>query len=121
MKNLSSNFTVTSRDRHQFIFRNKTDPPDVGKYNPISSLVIPKVPEANFNKPIEYSQDATQKKIDLEFNQTHICNHLIKNICAASGMLQSHKKALKSEDLRDKKKHLNSKEVIETESSIDGT
>ena len=36
-------------------------------------------------------------------------------------MLQTHKKALKSEDLRDKKKHLNSKEVIETESSIDGT
>jgi Spy/CpxP family protein refolding chaperone len=33
-KNCSPSFQVTSRDRHQFIFRNKTNPPDVGKYSP---------------------------------------------------------------------------------------
>ena len=48
MKNLTSNFTVTSRDRHQFIFRNKTGPPDVGKYNPNTALVEPTPMKANF-------------------------------------------------------------------------
>ena len=33
-KHLSSNFTVTTRDEHQFIYRNKTNAPELGKYNP---------------------------------------------------------------------------------------
>lgn len=69
MKNLTSNFAATSRERHQFIFRNKTGPPDVGKYNPNTSLVEPTSLKANFKKYEEFSKRAAQVKLDLEFEK----------------------------------------------------
>jgi len=50
LKKLSSNFRATEREQLQHIYRNKTDPPDVGKYSPIMSLVSPRSGVTNFQK-----------------------------------------------------------------------
>jgi hypothetical protein len=49
-KNFSSNFITTSREQHQHTFRNKTMPPDIGKYNPRMESVDKKTPGASIPK-----------------------------------------------------------------------
>ena len=48
-RNLTANFQTTSRDHHQFIFRNKTDPPEVGKYHPTTIQIDKKVKVVNLD------------------------------------------------------------------------
>ena len=56
LKKLSSNFRATEREQLQHINRNKTEPPDVGKYSPNMSLVSPRSGVTNFQKQMEYSK-----------------------------------------------------------------
>ena len=48
-RNLTANFQATSRDQHQYIFRNKTDPPEVGKYHPTTVQIDKKVKYVNLD------------------------------------------------------------------------
>jgi len=66
-KNFSSNFTSTSRDRRQFIFRNKTDPPELGKYNPRMNSIDKREKKATIFKEWEFSESAKKKKIEFDF------------------------------------------------------
>jgi hypothetical protein len=68
-KNLSSNFHATSREKHQFIFRNKTEPPDVGKYNPRMHSVDAKAKIAKIEDQQENAISARKKMFDLSFNK----------------------------------------------------
>ena len=58
LKKLSSNFRATEREQLQHIYRNKTEPPDVGKYSPNMSLVSPRSGQANFQRQREFSKEA---------------------------------------------------------------
>ena len=79
-KYLSSNFTVTSRDEHQFIFRNKTNAPDLGKYNPRMNSVDAKTKITKFDDHKKYSEEAKERKLELSFKKVHICDHVVKGI-----------------------------------------
>lgn len=49
-KNLTANFTGPSRERVNFIFRNKTNAPEVGKYTPLSTIIDKNIPSSGFYK-----------------------------------------------------------------------
>lgn len=107
MKHLSSNFAVTSRDRHQFIFRNKTDPPDVGKYNPSRGCTEPKSLKASF--PLESvgansSRGAAEKNAERELENRNICKHMVKHMCTGGNIIQHHKRAPKADSRKEKSK-----------------
>ena len=66
-KNCSSFFNCTSREQHQYIFRNKTQPPDIGKYNPRMESVDKKTKIAQIPSEPKYAEEAKRKKLDLDF------------------------------------------------------
>jgi hypothetical protein len=47
-KHLTANFIGPSRDKVNFIFRNKTNAPEVGKYTPLNSVIDRNVPKPSF-------------------------------------------------------------------------
>ena len=78
-KNCSPSFQVTSRDRHQFIFRNKTNPPDVGKYRPtFQDKRTLEVDWSSIND--SNTKEAQERKINLDFENNHVCHHIVNVI-----------------------------------------
>lgn len=58
-KNFTSNFTSQDRDKHQNAFRNRTDPPEVGKYFPKEPTALGyKSRATNFGNTNKYSESA---------------------------------------------------------------
>ena len=56
-KNCSANFVSTSRERREFILRNPTNVPEVGKYYPNMKAVSKEMPNAKFDVK-DYSKQA---------------------------------------------------------------
>jgi hypothetical protein len=79
-KYLTSNFISTSREQHEHIFRNKTQPPDIGKYHPRMGSVDKKAKVAKILAEPFLSERAKQKKLELDFQNSSICGHIVKNI-----------------------------------------
>lgn len=79
-KTLTSNFKATSKERHSHIFRNKTNPPDVGKYNPRMSSIDKKAPRPMILQGPVYSDAAKLKKSDFDFEQVKLCEHVVRLI-----------------------------------------
>lgn len=61
-KKCSSNFVSTSRDRRQFIFRNKTFPPEVGKYSPNLKFIEERAPEMKLMNQ-DHKSPAKERKL----------------------------------------------------------
>ena len=101
-KNCTGNFITTSRDQHQFAFRNKTDPPDVGKYNPRMNSVDKKSVATKINKSIDYLEVAHKSK-EFQFSQKELCPKIIKNICNGSGGMLTSVRYKKTESIKKKK------------------
>jgi hypothetical protein len=90
-KNFTSNFISTTRDQHQHIFRNKTQPPDVGKYNPRMESVDKKPKVTVIKQESVHSMEAKNKKLEFDFQNSSICGHIVKNITSwASSKRSSH-------------------------------
>lgn len=66
--------------------RNKTDPPDVGKYNPTRKYVEATVPAKSIIYK-EYSTEAKVRKVDYQFNQSKICSSLVKSLMLDSNAI----------------------------------
>ncbi len=66
---MSHNFTGPSRERVNFIFRNKTNAPEVGKYTPINTIIDKNVPKPAFDKDDKFSKKARQEKIERNFQK----------------------------------------------------
>ena len=120
LKHLSSNFAVTSRDRHQFIFRNKTDPPDVGKYNPSRGYTERKSPQASF--PLESvgansSTGAAEKNADRELENRNICKHMVKHMCTGGNIIQHHKRAPKADAKKENRQESKKEKAEDREAS----
>lgn len=82
----TSQFKATSRDRREFILRNKTDAPNCLRYNPTMRAVEPNSRAANLTNKF-YSVKAKQKKIKQEFESSKICSNVIRNMIYNTGAL----------------------------------
>lgn len=85
-KQCSSSFQATTRDRRNYILRNKTDPPEVGKYNPSRRFIDPKIPAKSINQK-EYSTEAKIRRVDHHFKHTKICSSLVKSLMLDSNAI----------------------------------
>ena len=83
MKNFSPNFKATSRDRYNMIFRNKTDPPEFGKYNPSLNVVRKKERNVVIRSHWEFQEAARKRRQDLDFRNQHLCGSLVKSLFKA--------------------------------------
>ena len=102
-KNCSGNFKFTSRDQHEFAFRNKTNPPDIGKYNPRLDNVEKKSPTVKIYDEGNGKEIASEYKIK-QSSRNDLCPHVVKNICGGSGgLLSNTKKHYNTEKRRSKK------------------
>ena len=66
--------------------RNKTEPPEVGKYYPNMNAVDKNLSKAKFD-PKEYSLAAADKKDQHLFKNSNLCSHLVTSMAKASHML----------------------------------
>ena len=94
-KNLTSNFVATSRDRHQYIFRNKTEPPDAGNYH--KQIMVESVEsKTNVGKMLpeqSNAEKAKERRVELNYNNQTICDNLVKVISTTSNMKRAQSKS----------------------------
>lgn len=77
---LSMNFKTTTRDQRKEIFRNKTNAPAVGQYNPESKKFKTSIYKPHINGEHLTELDATQRKLRLSKTNLSICQHVPRTI-----------------------------------------
>lgn len=79
-KTLTANFIGPSRKKVDFMFRNKTNAPEVGKYTPNNTITYKNVPKPGFFYDDKNCKTARLKKSKLNFENKDLCSHLVKGL-----------------------------------------